>query len=115
MNKDITQGLRPWLIALTVLLGVNVLTTAVFGWQIKALLEENTLSSAITPSPLTSPDGRHPWPMFHGTARHSGLAAVTGPPTASLKWKVLIGKVQGNSPNSVAIAEDGTIYVAGAN
>jgi len=61
-----------------------------------------------------SKKSRHPWPMFHGNYDHTGYAEVKGPEKANLKWKFKLGKMEGNSPNSVAISEDGTIYVAGA-
>jgi outer membrane protein assembly factor BamB len=54
-----------------------------------------------------------PWPMFHGNYNHSGYADISGPATNQLKWKYQIGGSGGNIPNSIAIAKDGTLFVAG--
>ncbi len=99
---------RIWLIGLTIVTSLNLFVTLVL---LKPSL--STTSPTVTaPSQSTT---NHPWPMFHGAANHTGRAAVIGPQTATLKWKTLIGKVQGASPNSVALAADGTVYVAGAH
>lgn len=73
---------------------------------------KNESRSVANQTLTTSP---HPWPMFHGDAGHTGFANVIGPKTAKLAWRVFIGAEQGNTPNSVAIARNGTIYVAGAH
>ncbi|HUT22305.1 MAG TPA: PQQ-binding-like beta-propeller repeat protein [Candidatus Bipolaricaulota bacterium] len=66
----------------------------------------------------TTKDGqsisKHQWPQFHGTYLHTGYADIEGPEKAILKWKFNLGKITGTKPNSVIIASDGTIYVAGA-
>lgn len=57
----------------------------------------------------------HSWPMFHGNYNHTGYANVSGPASNKLKWKYLIGAIQGNWPNSVIVAQDGTVFIAGGN
>lgn len=61
------------------------------------------------------PKSDQPWPMFHGNYNHSGFANVSGPETSNLKWKYLVGGSTGIGPNSVAVAKDGTVFVAGNN
>jgi len=53
--------------------------------------------------------------MFHGNYNHTGYTDVSGSATNQLKWKYLIGATEGNFPNSVIVAKDGTIFVAGNN
>jgi len=65
--------------------------------------------------PALWPTSDHPWPMFHGNYDHSGYADVIGPTSGKLKWKYMIGATEGNWPNSVVVAKDGTILVAGGN
>lgn len=66
------------------------------------------------PKEQWQPTNIHPWQMFHGNYNHIGFTNVKGPKTATLKWKFYAGKIEGESPNSVAIATDGTIYLTGA-
>lgn len=61
------------------------------------------------------PASKNPWPMLHGNYNHIGYAAVSGPKQNNLKWKFLAGNIKGRWPNSMAIAQDGTIYLAGEN
>ncbi|MFA6423149.1 MAG: PQQ-binding-like beta-propeller repeat protein [Patescibacteria group bacterium] len=61
------------------------------------------------------PKSDSPWPMFHGNYNHTGFVNVSGPATNQLKWKYLIGATAGNFPNSVIVAKDGIIFVAGNN
>lgn len=59
------------------------------------------------------PKSDHPWPMFHGNYDHSGYVAVKGPHDGKLLWKFKAGSGDKNSapPNSVAVANDGTVFV----
>lgn len=52
-----------------------------------------------------------PWPMFQGSAQHTGRSTSTGPSSPALKWLV---NVEG-MPGSPAIGADGTIYVGSMN
>ncbi len=74
------------------------------------LLLGHSLFAVVT---LQSQTSSHPWPMFRGTAQHTGYAAVIGPQKASLEWRYNVGQVQGNPPNSIAIGAEGTVYIGG--
>lgn len=71
-------------------------------------------AGVISPLPMW-PTSDHPWPMFHGNYDHSGYTNVAGPTAGNLRWKYLIGTTEGNWPNSVVVAKDGTVFVAGDN
>lgn len=75
----------------------------------------NNNSSACTS--ITAPNWDHPWPMFHGFENHQGLSDAAGPQDTNSVWTFNANptNTQGKQPNSIAIAEDGTIYVAGGN
>jgi len=75
----------------------------------------STVSASKTASLLSWAKSDHPWPMFHGGYNHTGYADVTGPATNKLKWKYQIGGSEGNGPNSIVVAKDGTVFVAGGN
>jgi len=62
-------------------------------------------STAMDPNPPTN----HPWPMFHGNPRHTGLSPYgENIDKPVLKWKF---KTDGEIYSSPAIGSDGTIYV----
>jgi len=79
--------------------------------------KDNSTSSDSTKSSETEsvlwPQSDSPWPMFHGNYNHTGYADVIGPATNQLKWKYQIGGSGGDVPNSIVVAKDGTIFVAG--
>lgn len=87
-----------------------------FKYKIK-IANNSSISNPVSGSKTASswPKSDSPWPMFHGNYNHSGYADVAGPATNNLKWKYLIGATAGNFPNSVSVAKDGTIFVAGNN
>lgn len=60
-----------------------------------------------------APTSIHPWAMFHGDYNHTGAAAVKGPQTATLKWRLKAAQSgEGQQPpNSVAIDSNGIIYL----
>ncbi len=65
----------------------------------------------------TSPSWVSPWPMFHGFENHLGLDDAVGPQAAGTPqtFNANPTNLQGKQPNSVAIASDGTIYLAGGD
>lgn len=77
--------------------------------------QPQSLTSSATSSEHWLPTSSHPWSMFHGNYNHTGYADVAGPSTNQLKWKYLVGSTEGNWPNSVIVAKDGTVFVAGNN
>jgi len=53
-----------------------------------------------------------PWPMFHHDLNHTGLSTGYGPDTSVVNWTFSTGdRISG----SVAIGEDGTIYIGTRN
>jgi len=72
-----------------------------------------------TPPVMTAPPSAGiprgiPWPMFHGTAQHTGQSVYNGPHTATLKWKYKYRGASGKTggfPNNFAIDSRGRLYV----
>lgn len=62
---------------------------------------------------LTAPSSSSLWPMFHGFETHKGLSNARGPQTAGMVATFTASADPGNPPNSVAIADNGTVYLAG--
>ena len=65
------------------------------------------------------PENQNPWPMFNGGYNHDGYANVSGPQSASLKWKYFAGggrpgSPSGAPPGSIAVSSSGMVYVAGS-
>lgn len=75
-------------------------------------LTGNSTTSSMNDTVLW-PQSDYPWPMFHGNYNHTGYANASGPETNQLKWKYQIGGSGGNIPNSIVVAKDGTLFVAG--
>ena len=90
---------------------IILILVLVGGVGIYFISQKSATPSFLTPSEQLS---IHPWSQFHGSYLHTGYADVIGPKKAILKWKFLLGKLQGSDPSSVVISSDGTIYVAGA-
>ena len=61
---------------------------------------------------LFSQPAQTPWPMFDGSARHTGYSPYLGPQKNTLKWKTqLIPSSQGQMVHSPSLGADGTIYI----
>ena len=106
------------IIVLVILILAGVAVGGYFLYKSKTKTGGNsTTSLTATDSSTTTtavwPQSDAPWPMFHGNYNHSGYANVSGPATNQLKWKYQVGGTGGNIPNSVVVAKDGTVFVAG--
>lgn len=106
MNKKII------IIAISFLLIVLLGVAGYFAYRYFFVSNKSQTTEPATESWM--PESKHPWPQFHGNYNHTGYADVVGPNKANLKWKFKAGKIEGNPPNSIAVAEDETIYLAGA-
>ncbi len=68
-------------------------------------------------SSVIAPDWDHPWPMFHGFENHQGRGDAAGPQSAGTvqTFNGNPNDVAGSPPNSIAIRQDGTIFLAGGD
>ncbi len=119
-HTEHTKKKKVLLVVLIILLVAGLVAGGYYLFVHKKSTGTNSSSgSTVAPSSETAaslwPKSDQPWPMFHGNYNHSGFANVSGPETGNLKWKYQVGGSTGIGPNSIAIAKDGTVFVAGNN
>ncbi|MBV8981266.1 MAG: PQQ-like beta-propeller repeat protein [Acidimicrobiia bacterium] len=52
------------------------------------------------------------WPMFHGSAQHTGMTDVIGPSSAKVRWSYAPGDAYTAARSSPVVGANGTVYVA---
>lgn len=119
MNEITEQPKKKWVLIIALIVVVIAALTAggyyLYKYKFKANNNKNSSNSATSSATESAlwPKSDSPWPMFHGNYNHTGYANISGPATNQLKWKYQIGGSTGVGPNSIVIAKDGTVFVAG--